>query len=48
MKKKTVEQCKDILDTAEVLSDEYFPKADHTGKRIATLAIAKILLELRE
>ena len=48
MDKETVEECKDILETAEEIVEDFFrfSKSDHTGKRIATLAVAKMLLQL--
>jgi len=46
MNKNTVKVCKDILDSAEELADEYFPTKNEVGKRIAVLSIANILLEL--
>ena len=48
MDRNTLKECRDILDSAEELADEYFPTKNEVGKRIAVLSIANILLELKE
>ena len=48
MDRNTVEECRDILEEAIELADEFFPTKNEVGKRIAALSIANILLELRE
>jgi len=48
MNRKTVKECRDILETAEELADEFFPTKNEIGKRIAVLSIANILLEIRK
>ena len=46
MNRKTVKECRDILETAEELANEFFPTKNEIGKRIAVLSIANILVEL--
>lgn len=48
MDRETVEQCRDVLETAEEIVEDFFEfsKNDHTSKRIATLAVAKMLIDL--
>ena len=48
MNKKTVKECGDILEEAIELADEFFPTKNEIGKRIATLSIANMLVELRK
>jgi hypothetical protein len=46
MKKKVVKECRQILDTAEEIADEYFDTKNQMVKRIAVLSIANMLVEL--
>jgi hypothetical protein len=46
MDRNTLKECRDILENAEELADEFFPTKNEVGKRIAALSIANILLEL--
>jgi hypothetical protein len=48
MDRNTVEECRDVLKSAEKLAKEFFPTKNEVGKRIAVLSIANILLELKE
>ena len=48
MDKKTVKECRDVLEEAVELADEFFPTKNEIGKRIAALSIANMLIELRK
>ena len=48
MDRNTVKECRDILEEAIELADEFFPTKNEIGKRIAALSIANMLVELRK